>query len=80
MHLTGGKVNPKKVDVALGDLYTVWLGVAAALAVKFARTISLSLALAENISKPALRFGVPLLTEIVPKEYSKWIPVLIVSS
>lgn len=71
------KVNPKKVDVALGDLYTVWLGVAAALAVKFARTISLSLALAENISKPALRFGVPLLTEIVPKEYSKWIPVLI---
>ena len=42
--------NLLKVDDAIGTLYKVWLGVAAALMVKFARTISLSLALADGVS------------------------------
>lgn len=70
------KVNPKKVDDAIGTLYKVWLGVAAALMVKFARTISLSLALADGLNKPVQKYLAPLLAKIVPKEYSKWPSVL----
>lgn len=73
------KMNPKKVDSAIGTLYKVWLGVAAALAVKFARTISLALSLADALSRPVRLYGEPFLQKFIPYDYAKWIPVLTVS-
>jgi len=46
------KMNPEKIDKAIGSIYKVWLSVAAVLAVEFARTISLALAIAEFLQKP----------------------------
>lgn len=73
------KINPQKFDTALGTLYKVWLGVAAALAVRFARTISLALALAEAINRPVKQYGQPIIKNFIPAAYAKWIPVLTVS-
>eukprot|EP00814_Leptocylindrus_danicus_P020403 CAMPEP_0116015678 /NCGR_PEP_ID=MMETSP0321-20121206/6990_1 /TAXON_ID=163516 /ORGANISM="Leptocylindrus danicus var. danicus, Strain B650" /LENGTH=326 /DNA_ID=CAMNT_0003485515 /DNA_START=67 /DNA_END=1047 /DNA_ORIENTATION=- len=71
------KINPTKVDDALSTIYKVWLGVAAALAIKFARTISLALSLADAINKPVMKYAGPFLEKAVPKEYSRWIPVVV---
>lgn len=66
-----------QVDDALSTIYKVWLGVAAALAIKFARTISLALSLADAINKPVMKFAGPFLEKACPKEYCKWIPVVV---
>lgn len=46
------KMNPEKIDKAVSSIYKVWLSVAAVLAVQFARTISMALAIAEFLQKP----------------------------
>ena len=46
------KMNPEKVDKALGALYKVWMSVVAVLSVKFAKTISMALAIADFLHKP----------------------------
>lgn len=46
------KMNPEKIDKAIASIYKVWLSVAAVLAVEFARTISMALAIAEFLQKP----------------------------
>lgn len=71
------KVNPQKVDAAIGAIYTVWLSVAAVLQVEFAAVISISLALADFIYLPVNRFITPVLVIATPDEYDKWIPVVL---
>ena len=71
------KMHPKKVDAALSSLYTVWLAVAAVLSIKFARTISMALAIAEFIKKPMNRYVTPAINLAIPKEYEQWTPVVI---
>jgi len=46
------KMNPEKIDKAIASLYRVWLAVAAVLTIQFARTISMSLAIADFLKKP----------------------------
>lgn len=46
------KMDPEKIDKAVGSIYKVWLSVAAVLAVEFARTISMALAIAEFLQNP----------------------------
>jgi hypothetical protein len=46
------KMNPEKVDKAISSLYRVWLSVAAVLSIQFARTISMSLAMADFLNQP----------------------------
>jgi hypothetical protein len=70
------KMNPEKVDKALGSIYTVWLSVAAVLSVEFARTISMALAIADFLKKPLDRFVTPTINLVVPAEYEKWVPVV----
>jgi hypothetical protein len=71
------KMNPEKVDKAISSLYTVWLAVAAVLAVKFARTISLSLTIAQALNKPCERFIAPTLNLAIPNDYRKWTPIVL---
>lgn len=71
------KMNPEKVDKAIGALYKVWLAVAAVLSVEFAKTISMALAIAEFIRKPLNRFVAPTIQMAVPDEYDKWVPVVL---
>jgi hypothetical protein len=71
------KMNPEKIDKALGSIYTVWLSVVAVLAIQFARTIALALTIADFLDKPCQRYVAPTISLAVPNEYKKWVPVLL---
>lgn len=71
------KMNPEKVDKAISSIYTVWLSVAAVLSIKFARTISMALSIADFLKKPVDRFITPTLNMAIPDEYERWVPVVI---
>lgn len=71
------KMNPKKVDTALAAIYKVWLSVAAVLSIRFARTISFSLAIADFLKRPVERYMAPAVQVAVPDEYDRWVPVIL---
>jgi len=70
-------MNPEKVDAALSAVYGVWVSVAAALSIQFARTISLALTIADALERPTNRFVGPVVKLAVPSEYEKWVPVVL---
>jgi len=71
------KMNPEKVDTALAAIYKVWLSVAAVLSIRFARTISFSLAIADFLKRPVDRYMAPAVQIAVPDEYDRWVPVVL---
>jgi len=71
------KINPAKIDNALQTSYTVWIAVIATLKVEFARTIALSLSISKILRRPADNYLEPIIVKAIPKEYKKWVPVLI---
>lgn len=71
------KMDPDKVDQAISSMYRVWLSVAAVLSIKFARTISMALSIADFLKKPVDRFITPTLKTAIPDEFEKWVPVVI---
>jgi len=71
------KMNPEKVDDALASLYKVWLSVVAVLSIQFARTIALALTIADCLEKPTNRFVAPVVKLAIPKDYGKWVPVVL---
>merc|ERR1711935_146512 len=70
-------MNPEKVDTALAAIYKVWLGVAAVLSIRFARTISFSLAIADFLKRPVERYMAPAVQVAVPDQYDRWVPVIL---
>lgn len=71
------KMNPQKIDDALASIYKVWLAVMAVLSIQFARTVSLSLTMANFLERPCKRFIQPVITHAIPKDYRKWVPVVL---
>jgi len=71
------KMNPQKIDSALSSIYRVWLSVVAVLTLKFAQTISLAVSISHFLKKPVDHFVEPLVKEVVPDDYDKWIPVVL---
>jgi hypothetical protein len=71
------KMNPQKVDMAMSNLYRVWLSVAAVLTIEFARAISMALAISDFMKKPVDRFIAPTLKLAVPDQYDRWVPVIL---
>jgi hypothetical protein len=70
------KMNPEKIDTAISSMYTVWLSVAAVLSIQFARTIAMALSISDFLKKPVDRFITPAVAVAIPKDYEKWIPVV----
>jgi len=70
------KMNPQKVDKALGTIYKVWLSVIAVLTIQFARTISMAISISEYIKAPLNRYIAPIVQAATPDEYDKWVPIL----
>jgi|UniRef100_A0A7S2XXB1 hypothetical protein len=70
------KMNPERVDKALGAMYSVWLSVVAALTIQFARTISLALTISDFLNRPVDRYIAPTVNVAIPDEYDKWTPVI----
>ncbi|GKY95106.1 hypothetical protein MPSEU_000474600 [Mayamaea pseudoterrestris] len=71
------KMNPQRVNDSLGAIYKVWLAVAAVLSIQFARTVSLSLTIANFLEMPCQRFIAPAARLAVPKDFHKWVPVVL---
>ena len=69
--------DPEKLTVAIGGLYTGWVAVQGTLRLQFAKTITMGVSIASMLDQPALRYGVPVLTHLLPAEYQRWIPTLI---
>ena len=69
--------DPQKLSIAVGGLYAGWLAVVGTLRLRFARTVTLGVSIAEMLDAPALRFGTPVLAHVVPPEYHLWLPVAI---
>lgn len=70
------KMNPDKVNAAIASIYKVWMAVLAVLKIKFARTISLALTIANFFQRLIDRFIVPIVDKATPSEYKKWVPIL----
>jgi hypothetical protein len=70
------KMNPEKIDRAISSMYSVWLSVAAVLSIQFARTIAMALSISDFLKKPIDRFLTPALNVAIPKDYEKWVPVV----
>ena len=70
------KMNPEKIDQAISSMYSVWLSVAAVLSIQFARTIAMALSISDFLKKPIDRFITPIVNVAVPKDYEKWVPVV----
>jgi len=71
------KINPKKVDTALAAISKVWLSVISVLTVQFARTIALSVSISESMKKVVNRYITPTIQSATPKEYERWVPVVV---
>mmetsp|Transcript_116779 Transcript_116779/g.376909 ORF Transcript_116779/g.376909 Transcript_116779/m.376909 type:complete len:338 (+) Transcript_116779:55-1068(+) len=69
-------VDPEKVNTSLVGLYTGWVGVIAALKIRFAKTVTLGAVIGEALYQPASKME-PALQAVVPEEYHRWIPVTV---
>lgn len=70
-------VDPLKINQAAGALYTTWLGVSSVLQKEYARVISLSLTMSYYLERAAHWVLEPPVKLVVPKDYHKWVPVVI---
>jgi len=70
-------MDPVKVTSALSGIWMGFLGVVAVLRVKFAQTIALGATIGHLFESGAEHIVRPILTRTVPKDYEKWIPVII---
>jgi len=69
--------SPTKLQEALSGIYTGLVGVLATLRLQFARTITLGSTIGEVIAPPAIKFLHPIIAAIIPKDYHKWIDVIL---
>lgn len=70
-------IDPMKINQAVAALYTTWMGVSTVLEREFAKTITMSVTIADYL-KPTINFVLgPPVYRCVPKQYHKWVPIII---
>merc|ERR1719433_1904710 len=67
-------MDPEKVNHSIIGLYTGWVGVMAALKIRFAKTVTLGSVIGEKLYEIA-RNAEPVCAAMVPEEYVRWVPV-----
>jgi hypothetical protein len=75
LKLAAKSCNPDKLHLAVGGLYTGFMGVIATLRIHFAQTITLGIVIGSTFSLYATKIFQPVLSRVVPAEYVKWVPV-----
>jgi len=70
-------MDPELVSSALSGIWMGFLGVVAVLRVQFAQTIALGATVGGIFQNVANRYVKPILEYTIPKQYHKWIPVII---
>jgi len=66
-------MDPQQLGNSMTALTTALLAVIASLKLTFARSLSLGSAIGDILSKPALRYGTPILKTHLDDDYHKWI-------
>jgi len=62
---------------ALSVLSAAWLAIIAVIRVKFAKTIALGASIGIVIEKTVGRIVIPIMIDVLPEKYKKWIPVIV---
>lgn len=70
-------IDPMKINTALGSLYTTWLGISSVLERQFAKTIALSITIADSLEPMTTFLLKPPLKLLIPPDFDKWIPLFI---
>lgn len=68
-----GAVEPSELSNAVGSLWSGYLGVLAALRLKFARTTALAHSVGDSLRPAAAKFLGPTLLAVTPAERHKWV-------
>uniref|UniRef100_A0A7S3AXW1 Uncharacterized protein n=1 Tax=Haptolina ericina TaxID=156174 RepID=A0A7S3AXW1_9EUKA len=69
--------DPEKLTHAVGGVYAGWVVVQGTLRLQFARTITLGISIAKMLDPVLMRFGLPILTHVVPADLHHWLPTLL---
>lgn len=69
--------NPEEVSKALGSIYTGVIAMMATLKMQFARTVALGVAIGDVFSRVSIKFLHAPLAAVIPKDYHRWIDVVI---
>ncbi|CAE7336188.1 ARF1, partial [Symbiodinium necroappetens] len=69
--------DPKRLQSAVGNLWSAWLAVVATLSLKFAQTTAYALAIAEMLKYPVTRYTAPVLAYSLGPDLVKWVDVII---
>ena len=69
--------DPTKLSTAAGGLYMGWLAVQGTLRLKFARTVTLGVSIANTLDGIVQRNGVPVLQKYVDPALAHWLPVIV---
>lgn len=73
VHLVLRSIDPKQVSDALGSLWTGYLGLLAALRLKFARTTALAHSIGDAVRPAAAKLVGPSLLAVTPPEHHRWV-------
>jgi len=65
--------DPKRLEAAVGGLWSSYLAVIATLRMQFARTVALALGIADNIKKPLTKAVEPSLAHVTGPDLKQWI-------
>lgn len=67
-------MNPIEVQNAFSSLWTATVSAAATVKLQFARTIALGISIGNYLSRPVIRYLVPILELLTDPVYHKWYP------
>jgi len=70
-------MNPERASAALSGIYMGFLAVVAVLRVEFAQTVALGATIGSIFERGASHLLESVLKSAIPKDFHKWIPVLI---
>lgn len=70
-------IDPMKINQAVAALYTTWMGVSTVLEREFAKTIALSVTIADYVKPITDMILAPPAYRCVPRAYHKWVPVIL---
>jgi len=77
-HLVLTTIDPMKVMDALTGISTGFLAVVATLRIQFAQTITMGVSIGQRLQLALEKYIQPVLLLLIPPEYARWIPVIII--
>jgi hypothetical protein len=69
--------DPERLSEAIAGIYTGWIAVQGTLRIEFAKTITLGVSMAQCVEYPVLKYVLPIVTPLAPKEVQHWGPTAV---